>query len=207
MFWNGIKTTLGTTILGALAFATAACAGSGASDSIASAPVPVAYPRIPVQAYDSLVAVDAPIPVAVRINPEAVYTVEETDPPGLTVSYPKAGARLYFTFIRPGSLSDKEKIIDLRKQRISLNLNGTPARTLHSGPDTDGTAIIVTATSGTQIPVQLLGETDGYIITATAFIDDPRAATAYDSVAPLFRVLEHDLSKAVDNLHFSLPQQ
>lgn len=165
----------------------------------ASVPLPKAYPRLALPVADSLVTVDS-LPVEVRVNPHAAYSIISKMPAGLTVSYPSIKSNIYFTFIKPTDTADRERIIKARQERISLNLNGIPAETIH---DTEGKAVIVLAKSASGTPVQLLAEVDPYIVTATAFIDDSDISASYDSIAPVINFLYDDMARAIPVLNFS----
>ena len=142
-------------------------------------------------------------PTEVLINPKATYELIPGTPAGLTVNYPpEAGAKIYFTFIRPENSEETARVMEARLERISLNLNGVPATTLHNSADDSGHAVLVVARGGTQTPVQLLADTPDGIVSATAFIDNPGASWAYDSIAPLIKVLSHDMAKSIKGINF-----
>lgn len=169
-------------------FSLMSCGDSGDK----SVPLPQAWPRVPIAASDSMATV-ADVPVEVKINPVAVYEIVEGEHPGLTVRYPSAGVDIYFTFIYPASAKERDEIISARKQRMALNLNGTEART-ETLDNVDGVAVV--AKSVAQTPVQILADIDGYIVTATSFVRNASNSTPYDSIKPVYDVLEHDMKKA-----------
>lgn len=187
---------LGVALIAAVFFMFFAC-GRNQGDT-ASVPLPVAWPRLPVTASDSMIPVDS-LPVQILVNPQAEYEYVNGDNKGLTVTYPAVRASIYYTFIRPADPADRNRIIEARKQRISLNLNGSPATTYH---DDAGNALLVVAGTTSQTPVQLLADVGPYVVTATAFIETPANAVAYDSIAPLIDVLRHDVGKSIKNLNF-----
>ena len=193
--------SLGKILFWTLIPAVAACGGEDTGRT--PMPLPVAWPRLPVSVSDSMTTL-SDLPVAVRINPSATYSIVAGETPGLTVTYPKAGASIYYTFISAPTDDARQKVLEARKERISLNLNGLPARTIHSAT---GNGALIVAGSGTQTPVQLLAEVPPYIVTATAFIESPVAATAYDSIRPLIGVLEHDMSRTLPGLEFITKQE
>lgn len=165
-------------------------------------PKPRALPRMAVTHSDSMVQVTA-TPVKVLVNPMATYIIEDSEHPGLTVTYPKINTDIYFTFIDAPTEEQKKEIIALRQERINLNLNGIPAQTFH-GTDSEGTeAVVVVAQSGSQTPVQMLAVSPRYIVTATAFIHDPSASLNYDSIVPVYEVVKEDLMQAIPGIKFS----
>ena len=164
-------------------------------------PLPKAWPRLPIEQHDSMVTV-AGLPLPVNINPDATFQLIDDGHPGLTVSYPAVGTKIYFTFVKTRDRKEQDQVVRIRKQRIALNLNGAPARMRHSTPDSESDATLVVARSGVQTPVQLLATVGDYVVTATAFIDDPQAAQSYDSISPIVRVVEHDMAHALDNVTF-----
>lgn len=173
-----------------LCIAAAAVSSCGDTERVA-APLPVAYPRLPVTVSDTMTLVEGTL-VPVQVNPSARVAADSASH-ALTVTYPAVNTDIYFTFIPYADDAAREKILDARRQRISLNLNGVTAATHHPADN----VVVVVASSGTQTPVQLLADVAGCIVTATAFIHDPRAASAYDSIAPLVDVLSHDLERAI----------
>lgn len=182
----------------------ASCKQETESTGAPPVPKPVAWPRLPVETSDSMVDV-AGLPVNVRVSAKATYDVLETDPPGLTVSYPAADTKIYYTFI-PVTDENRDAVLSARRQRIGLNLNGVPARTFHSVNGSDSQSVLVVAQSGTQSPVQLLAVLPGYVVTATSFINDPGASIRYDSIAPLYQVLTRDMARTLPDFKFDIDQ-
>lgn len=167
-------------------------------------PLPKAWPRLPIQQYDSMTVVEG-LPVEVRVNPSSTWQIVDDGMQGLTVTYPAVGTKIYFTFVKTRDHAERQQVVDIRKQRISLNLNGGSARMLHSDIDTvrNYDAVLIVSKSAVQTPVQLLATMGNYVVTATAFIDNPGIAQAYDSIAPIVRVLQHDMSNALSDISFS----
>lgn len=187
-----------TTLLGC-----AACSTANTDDRLTAMPRPVAWPRLPLPAADSLTIVDD-LPLTVMVNTAADIERSGDTYPALTVTYPGLNAGIYWTFIP--AKDNLDQIIDARRQRISLNLNGTPADTHHTAPDAAAEGVLVTAQSGSLTPVQLLVVSpDGTVVTATAFLADPRAAEAYDSIRPLIDMLQRDMSRALPDAPFQIP--
>ena len=176
------------------------CFATGCDDGSRSTgvPLPKAWPRLPIEMSDSMKAVEG-IPVEVFVRSSSEIQLMHGPTPGMTVSYPGTDAKIYFTFIPIETDEQKSFVIKNRRKRIELNLNGVSATTLHSG---NGEAVLVSASSGTQTPVQLLGSVPGYVITATSFLDGRDASERYDSLAPLMKVLETDLIRAVPSFRF-----
>ena len=177
------------------------CCSQSSENGTGAVPLPKAWPRIALTTSDTMVSVPG-TPVSVQINPAASWLMEETDPPGLTVTYPGAGMRIYYTFIIPENQLSRERILDLRRQRISLNLNGLSAKTIHGNSASGGEAVVVVAESGAQTPVQLLASLPECIVSATAFIENPSASLNYDSIYPLIKIVEHDLLKTLPGLNW-----
>lgn len=182
-------------LLGIIIPALASCSRS---DDRSATPLPTAWPRIDISAADSMTVVEG-LPVEVRVNSRAEWHSDSADGlPALTVTYPGANTYIYYTFIPVRDEEERAGILERRSERIALNLNGAPAQTIHAGaPDDDSQAVIVVASTGTQTPVQLLAQTPGWVISATSFIDDPRAAVAYDSIRPIVDVLRSDMERTV----------
>ncbi|MDE6396290.1 MAG: hypothetical protein K2K84_03370 [Muribaculaceae bacterium] len=190
-------------VLAAVVLCLSGCSSSDDTGAVSSAvPRPTAYPRLDLPDTASVVLTDG-LPVHVRVSQAATCSVSSADgerPAALTVDYPpRTGASVYFTFI-PVDGANIEKVLDARRERISLNLNGAPASTTHAFGD-GIEAVIVTAQTGSQTPVQLLADIDGrWVVSATAFVHEPSAAFSYDSVRPLYDRLSEDMAKALGPL-------
>ena len=191
MIRSKLSISLAVWLMATLFFA----AGCKKSQPVAT-PLPVAWPRLPIAAADTMRTLDG-LPVEVAVNPAATYTVVDSKPMGLTVHYPSVDVDIYYTFIPVETADRLEEVVDSRLQRISLNLKGADARTLHGVDNDENVAVMVVATSGTQTPVQLLATLPGYVVTATSFINDANATTAYDSIRPLFEAIEKDMSRSL----------
>ncbi|MBD5170676.1 MAG: hypothetical protein HDT07_01525 [Bacteroidales bacterium] len=181
-----------------------ACSGADTGrPAMSSVPRPTAYPRLQLPDTATVVVTDG-LPVPVRICRDAHYSVtaaENGRPPGLTVDYPSpTPVSVYFTFI-PVNPANIEKTLEARRERISLNLNGAPALTTHAFGD-DIEAVLVTAQTTSQTPVQLLADVDGrWIVSATSFVHDSGLSTSvYDSIRPLYDRLGQDLEQALGPL-------
>lgn len=182
------------------------CSSSPESDpDTGTIPRRYEYPRLPLPADTAMVICrDTPVPVSVNAATRVTYTPgDSATPPGLTVDYPDAmGATLYFTFI-PVTSDNVADVLERRRERISLNLSGRHATTLHS--DT-GDGILVTAMSVANTPVQMLGLLDDrWVVTATGVVHNPVPVNAYDSVLPLYNLLRRDMAQALSDLKFQLP--
>lgn len=162
------------------------------ADEPASAPLPVAYPRVAVLP-DSMVTHSA-FGVDVDVNAAAIVTDVPGKTPGIIVDYPGLNAKVYYTYI-PTRGTDPADIINARKERISLNLNGVPARTLHSPQ-----GVLVIARSISSTPVQLLALEGNNVVSATAFLSNP--GTSFDSISPLIDMLTRDMSRTLPNVDF-----
>lgn len=183
-----------------IAVVNASCNKNAESPATPPVPKPVEWPRLPIDVTDSMVDVPG-LPVDVKVSSLAQYEVLETYPPGLTVTYPKVNTKIFYTFI-PVDNENLNSVVSARQQRISLNLQGAPAKTLYGENEAKEQAMIVVAQSGTVHPVQYLAVKDGYVVTATSFIADPDAAMHYDSISPLYDVLTGDLERTLPGFKF-----
>lgn len=163
-------------------------------------PLPKAWPRIPVTVSDSMVSIVG-TPVEVAANPAARINLVKGETSGLTVTYPQLRAHIYYTFIPVTGEQQRAEVLDARKQRISLNLNGTDAMTVRSQGEIPASMVI--ARGGTQTPAQLLASFPDWVVSATVFIEDERATVAYDSVLPVIEVLKHDLARSLPAVKFA----
>ena len=184
-------------ILLAVTFMVTSCKSGGERDF--STPLPEGWPRPNIAVSDSISVIEG-LPLEVRKNLMADYFIEEIDPPGLTIVYPTIGTKIYFTFIEIHNEEQRDKILEARQKRISLNLNGAQATTIH---DQQGLAALVVAQSASQTPGQLLVNLPYYVVSATAFIDNRNAYMNYDSIYPIIKVLEHDMRKALPQINFN----
>lgn len=175
---------------------------SGCKKAIQSyVPLPIAWPRLPLAESDNMKMVEN-LPVKIAINECATYNIIDEKILGLTVTYPKVNTQIYYTFIPVNAVDEIDEVIDSRLQRITLNLNGADAKTLHGSDKEDNQSVLVVATSGTQTPVQLLASVPGYVISATSFVGDPKAATTFDSIRPLVDMLEADMRRTLPGFNY-----
>lgn len=178
------------------------CSGSNTSaPPTPPAPLAEAYPRLALPTTDTIV-VDTH--TGLGVNPSATVVAVSTADPGtkaITVTYPGTGVHIYYT-VRPVSADDMKAAIDNRLERMSLNLGGVPAQTEHTAPDSPSEGVLLTARSGVQTPVQLLVADADFVVSGTAFIDDARATTNYDSIRPIIEMLRDDMSRAVPSALF-----
>lgn len=179
----------------------AVVAGCGGSETPSVSPRPVGWHRFNVSISDTMTEAKG-VPVRVLVNPTATYELVNGELDGLTVTYPGVGATIYYTFIKPKDGHEKDIVLENRRKRIELNLNGAPAETYHDKSEDDKSAVLVVATSGTQTPVQLLADMGDYIVTATGFLSDANAVNAYDSIRPLTDLLKHDMSRSLPSVKF-----
>lgn len=180
------------------------CQGSDkAEPPTPSVPPAKAYPRLALPLADSLTAVGDE-GLRIMVNPAANIV---TEPVGdgastaVTAIYPGLGIAIYYT-LRRVKADEQQSEVDNRLERISLNLNGTPARTDFTAADCDAEGFIVETKSASLTPIQMLVAGNGYIVTGTAFIDNTETAAAYDSIRPLIDMIYSDMSRSVPNVKF-----
>lgn len=113
-------------------------------------------------------------------------------PDWLDIAYPGAVLHLAVRRVEPAQL--QTELAD-RRQRLSLNIGGAPARTEHL-TSADGRLEYVIVTSETPVltPVQLLG-TDGRgtIVSGALELSAVPPPAATDSLAPLLHLVTDDL--------------
>lgn len=160
-------------------------------------PLPIAYPRLPLPETDSSVTYTG-LPIDINVNAAACITdVPDATTPGITVTYPQTGTQVYYTYIPAPTPAYAMEVTDARMERIHLNLNGARATSTTMTGDSDTQGLLVRTTSPCQTPVQLLVSGPGYVLTATAFV---AAGGPYDSIRPLYDLLEHDMLRSVNHL-------
>lgn len=162
-------------------------------------PLPKAWPRLDAPITADRTEVTG-LPVPVSINPSAKYSVLEVNPPGLTVDYPKHGVSIYYTFVPVRDEESLERVLDARRERIGLNLNGREADVYETTPSSGGEGALIVARSVSQFPVQLLVHQSDWIVSATAFVHNP--VTDYDSISPLVDMLEYDMRRTLPGIEF-----
>ena len=171
----------------------AACGGRD------EAPVPRrrAYPRI-------AVADSAYVRVAGAAMPFEANTAAEarTDSGGrwLTLHYPVYNADVYVTFSEVDGAEALIAVLDNRRERMSLSLNGAHASTIHvtSADGTFETALVEAPGSGTTL--QFVSTDGGRRVVSGAVRLDVPASAPYDSLQPVVAALRRDLIHAFTNL-------
>lgn len=166
-----------------------------------STPVPrkYAYPRINISeaAYsqaDSVPVVDFAVNTA-----EARLLV---NPKGCDIVYDRYGATVYVSVI--SNLDTPEKFNDAwdnRVERINRNLGGTQKNTVEV-KNKNFTGVVIIAPTVSQTPIQLLSANtdDGVIVSATAFMHNNIPTNAYDSIAPIYQAISHDITNLAKTL-------
>ncbi|MDE6498344.1 MAG: hypothetical protein K2L21_06775 [Muribaculaceae bacterium] len=181
-------------VIAILAAMLAACGGSDGRDAV---PKPRAYPRIAVA--DS---VFAPVPGAAIPFEACTAAQAQVDSAGrwITLSYPAYGATVYVTLSEAPDQERMAAMIDNRRERMSLNLNGAPASTGHiTSLDGSFEGVLLEA-PGTGTPLQFLA-TDGYRRLVSGVAQLSTAGTApHDSVRPILAALRRDIIHALKNL-------
>ncbi len=146
------------------------------------------FPRI--ETYDTIYRHITVGPAEICVNAGA----ETSSPrPGwLDIDYPRYGAKIYVSVSRP---DDMDKAIANRRQRISLNLGGTKAKTIEfeqGGYD----CLTVESVDAGATPVQFLAvSADGIMVNATANI--PGRTVPADSIRPIVEALTADILRII----------
>lgn len=178
-----------------------ACGHNSDGQAESAVPRPRAYPRpdLPERTLRLLEGDSVTIPL--NVNAAAVVRstpVTDSAPGAVTVEYPAGvGATVYYTIIPSENEDSRKQILSARQERISLNLNGTPAETIHK-TDGDAEIVVVTALSVSQTPVQMLADIGGkWIVSSTAFMHDNKGFVDYDSIRPVYEYLRADALEAI----------
>lgn len=182
-----------------LAAVVGACSGSDSKP----VPRPHAYPRLdlPLSFYtfpDSL-------PLRHAINNKARVRIKS--PQAFDIIYPTMGVTVYCTLI-PARRDSFDILWEGRLKRIDTNLAGAPTHTVESRSKEGFHGMVVVTETVSQTPVQLLATNAdrSLIYSATSFVHDRTAPERYDSIAPMYTVLQHDLAYALSFLAVQTPQ-
>lgn len=186
--------TLNRLILAVLLSGSAALLyGCGGGDNRPPVPRRHAYPRMAVPdsvQLDTVVA-GRRIRAAVHGRP----TVPQSD--WLNLDYPGATLHIAFNSVASDRMAAE---LDNRRQRMSLNLGGAPARTAHfTTADSVYECVLVTAEVPVLTPIQLLG-TDGRsrLVYAALRLHTAPAPNAIDSLTPMLQLVTADLHKVLE---------
>lgn len=152
--------------------------------SEAAVPRRYAYPRV--EPLDTATVACALGGVEARISASARCEEGATERPGwLTAAYPGLGATLYLSAART---PDTGAALANRRQRISLNLGGTPARTDRFDTAAGYAVELVTCPDGgVTTPVQFVAVGEGTVVSG-AFVLHGTLAPA-DSLRPVVDAL------------------
>jgi hypothetical protein len=121
---------------------------------------------------------------------------------GCDIVYKNFGATVYMSVTK--GLNNPDEFYDAwqnRVQRIDRNLGSAQKNTIPvKNKNFDGVVIYTLTVS--QTPVQLItaNPDDGVIVSATAFMHNDIPINAYDSIAPLYKALERDITKLAQSL-------
>lgn len=167
-----------------------------------AAPLPPAYPRI--ELYDTVrTAIAEAAPLIFRANAAAtVTTAERGDRQSrwVNIAYPRYKAVIYCTFT-PVTDRDRDRVIDNRAERMSLNTGGRPTEiiTLESPGGFHSQLLVTQAESVT--PIQFLStDGQGWVVSGAVYLENAPRAAASDSIAPVINALREDVINALINL-------
>lgn len=158
-------------------------------------PLPVAYPRPALPDTALVELVDAPLNFAV--NGQAA--VSSVRPGWYDVAYPTLGATMHLTFTRATGL-DLDKARENRMQRLLLNA-GEGETAFSEFENAAGFDVLIARTEGSATPLQFLA-TDGreWLVSGSVYFASPRAPLAIDSLRPMVRAIDRDLTRALESL-------
>lgn len=188
--------TFALCILATLIAVFASCSGHERT-----APRPQGHPRA--QAYDSVYAAPAGLPLHFEANAQAEATVESKDGGAvwLTVNYPAYDARLMCTFT-PVTSATVSGVVDNRAQRMALNVIGNEPQVDELVNDAGYAAVIICDPNAVATPVQFLAapaelEGDGWVVSGTAFFRNATAGASIDSLAPMVETMLRDVRHSI----------
>jgi hypothetical protein len=163
-----------------------------------SVPRPHAYPRT-ATVSDVYAQADSVSLVDFSVNTSARLVRKQN---GCDIVYDNLAATIYISVV--SNLNTPEKFNEAwknRVERIDRNLGGA---TKISSPLNNYAfeGVIITSHSVSQTPVHLLAaSTDrGIIVSATAFLHNNIPSNAYDSIAPVYKVIAKDITKLGESL-------
>lgn len=175
----------------------AACGGEGRNDK--AVPRPEAYPRIavPDSAYRQIEAAG----MSLSVNDAAEAKTEtKNGREWVSISYPTLPeASIYLTISR---LPEKEVEPTLRNrlERIELDAHGARLESRLVETSTEGWEARLYLSKGSiATPLHVLARRGNVVVSGAAYMAYP-LSTAPDSVAPVARALERDLSVLLKNL-------
>lgn len=173
----------------------AAC-GRGADVPV---PRPQAWPRIAL--YDTVMAY---VNGTIGLTANADAIVNSPRPGWYDIDYPRYNATMHVTvtFVTDSTIDDVRRN---RLQRLMLNAGDRPGTSTEFVNDA-GWDILMMNTRGSVTPVQFLA-TDGVttVVSGVVYMHDPRAASAYDSVAPVVQAVADDALRTLRTLGHELP--
>lgn len=182
-----------TLLIPLLLVAVSAC-GDGGGDVT---PRRHGFPRV--QLYDSVYVAADSFPLHFEVNSQAVCRVPRRG--WLDVAYPSYGAILHVSALNcSGERLASE--LDKRRERMSLNLYGSSAETIHvSSADSTFEAVLLVSGDAVNTPVQFLA-TDGrnLLVTGSAYLPGVRAESQADSIAPQVGALKRDIIHAIKQM-------
>lgn len=181
----------------AVAACLTACTGSD-GDNRSAAPLPVAYPRVFV--YPDSFTTHIANGVGFDLNAGADVTVDGAN---VVARYPRYGATLYMAVNT--DVEDLDGALDGRRERVALNLHGTPAEQAVRTAANGDSAVIVTALSTAQTPVQFIvvNRQRRTLVNGAFFMTGWTETTPYDSIHPVIDALSADARRLLSSLTYS----
>lgn len=184
-----------------LSFIVFSCSGGNDGQGRGYEPVPRqdGWPRICM--YDSALRALPGLPVNIEVNAAATVVMPEDRPGSADIVYPRFGATVYLTLVSGLDDPDRFKSVwDNRMERMSRNIGTTAADAANGRNGAGFHTVLLTASSLTQTPVQLLAGNPerGEIVSATAFFHN--RPESYDSVRPVIDAVRFDLDRMAARL-------
>lgn len=181
--------------IAAAAIAAAAACSAGA-DTDTATPRRRGYPRLP--AYDSVYASAPRAVLPLQLN-AAACVADSNRGRWLTVAYPLHHSAIYITISTPASADELRRTLGNRRERISLNLGGAAATTVHLASDGGFESALVEA-PGNATPLQFVAtDGEGFVVSGAARID-AAADAPYDSIRPIEATLRRDILHMLNTL-------
>lgn len=168
---------------------------AGCSKPPAAVPRRTAYPRA--ATLDSAMVSAPGAPLHFVVNASAIAS--SSRPGWLDIAYPMYGAVAHVTFSCPGA--DSLGLVQAnRLERAILNTGGLPTRR-SEWTNPAGFDILTFHTDGCTTPFQFLA-TDGRanVVSGAVYFRSPHAIEATDSIAPMLRAIEADLTRGLNSL-------
>lgn len=189
--------TLKTIVAICSVVALASCTGTHNRQATPGLPFPKAYPRPNLPDTTLISAADTPLHF--MVNAEADLSSPRDG--WLDINYPTLDATVHVTFTSADA-PQIEAVKENRMERLMLNA-GDRFTDFKEFSNPAGFNILTAYTENSSTPLQFLAtDNRAWVVSGVVYFHNPKASTSLDSVKPMIRAINYDLTRALNEMDY-----